>query len=167
MKMVLPSIAGAVSSCWAKHFDPFVTERLPNGLPKKGSFGISYAVNEDLAALFTRCDGDKTAMKKHLLASYKAIPPAPGFSTGVKPLSGLQADILIDFYLWAASSNQEFLLRKGKKTLGVYRKTAPYNFDADPQKHYYHRISYEFDKEATAQQKAAITGAVPPTVVWV
>ncbi len=164
----LPSIAGADSAKWNTDFKPYITEALSDTQPKSGSFGISYSVKEDLGALFTRFSNDKDAINEYLVSTYKNIPP-PNYAKKNSSLSKVQAQIIIDFYLWASGDDKEFLLRKGTKTLGVYRKTSHYIYDDAHASGYRHRVTYEFVREATEQQKAAIVsaGAVPPTLVWV
>lgn len=164
MTALIPSIAGAVSSTFNKSFGSYITSGTLTK-PLTGSFGISFAVNEDLSLLFTRFNGNEDEVLNYLVATYTAIPPAPGFKTGVKPLTKRQAQQIISYYLWATSDQDEFFLRKGCKTLGRYRRKGSYTFNAN--EGYYHRINYEWIADATEQEKAAIWQHVPDTVLWV
>ena len=159
----IPSIAGAHSERWSDDFDPYITSRSNDGKPQTGRFGLNYDVTENLQILANRYHNNEAAMIEHLVVTTRLR------NGGLLKPEG--AKKLLDFYFWAVGNQPYFYLRKGRTTLGLYKKTSNYIFDLTEKERpftwnpYRHRISYEFVSEAPPQVSQGL-GAVPKTLVW-
>ena len=169
----IPSIAGGASSLWDKHFTPYVTRwagKARKSQPLEGSAGICYSVTEDLREVWARYGGDEEAISAHLCASF--VGPNPIFAESkAKFLSPAQARVLIDFYTWVSGDQPYFFLRKGRQTLGLYRKTSGYLYEPtllpeDAQGKMTHRFTYEFIRPVLPEETARLMETIPTTVVW-
>ena len=164
-KTLIPSIAGCGVEKWSTLFENHVTKWSDAGRPLTGSLGIHYDAREDLSALFQRLNGNTQAMKKHLLDTVIVHPNGHNWRHGPKPLSPLQADVLLDFYIWAQGDQPYFILRKGTQSLGLYRKTSNYFFKNEPDT-LPHRISFEFVRPLLADEVRKNLGQIPRTLLW-
>lgn len=104
-------------------------------------------------------------MKKHLLDTVIVHPNGHNWRHGPKPLSPLQADVLLDFYIWAQGDQPYFILRKGTQSLGLYRKTSGYSYKEEPNT-LPHRISFEFVRPLLADEVRKNLGQIPRTLLW-
>jgi hypothetical protein len=163
-KTLIPSLAIAPSNWWKSHVKPHVTLWSDDKtLPLEGSMGISFDVGEDLALLYaTR--GGRDAVKKHLMETVITHPESLGLGKA-KPLSPFQADQVLDFYEWAQGEQPYFILRKGLKSLGLYKKTSQYSFNQPSKTTLPHRVSYKFIRPLQ-QGEPLDKGKVPPTLFW-
>jgi hypothetical protein len=153
--MNIPSIAGAPASSWDDLFMCSVLTSSPDGTPLTGSFGLNFNVRENLQQLSDRLEGNKDAIIEHIVRTYKRKGTA---------ITKKSAKSLVDFFNWANGDQPYFYLRRGKKTIGLYRKTSTYTFSEDME--HRHRINYEFVEKApiTASNKL---GVQPATFIMV
>ncbi len=164
----IPSIAGAPVTSWKKDFCPGIIKwsgEPEKSLPLEGSFGLHYSVKGDLSTLYTLCGGRKSSWNAALEGTLKQ--PTPGFTEKVKPLTPFQSELLFDFVHWALSEQPYFLLRKGRETLGLYRKTSSYIYD--PKATMLHRVSFELVSEMSLEQQALYKSQmsrVPSSFFW-
>jgi len=161
---LIPSIAGAPVARWAAWFESHVAQWSEQGLPLKGSLGIDFSVKQDLTEVCSAKDGDRAAMHAYLKASVGLVTPCPGFAGPAKPITDNQVGQVLDFYFWAQSEQPYFYLRRGTKTLGLYRKTSGYVYSAPETLK--HRVSYEFVRPLTPEESGRKLGQVPQTVLW-
>ena len=150
----IPSIAGARGNSWDQRFIPHIASYTEDGKPKAGSFGVNFEVTENLQGLASRHQNSKDAMIEHLITTYQRQGDS---------LSRMGAKTLLDFFFWANGNQPYFYLRRGVITLGLYKKTSTYTYDASQE--YKHRVSYEFVSAAPPEASQGL-GSIPATLVW-
>ena len=111
--------------------------------PLKGSLGIHFNLNENLANLYAECDYDMARLKTALRT---------------KALTDNQIKQLCEYLEMTESNNPEalFFIKQGIVPKWLVRRVGHYRYD--PTKRYPHRISYEYVRNATPEECLAFTG---------
>jgi hypothetical protein len=109
--------------------------------PQTGSMGIHFDLNQNMANLYAECnyDKEKTRVRIHTI---------------VKTSSGTNQ--LMQFFEFAEGAQPYFFIKKGIVPKWLVRRVGHYRFDSS--KHYPHRISYEYVRDATPEECLAFTG---------
>ena len=160
----IPSITGAPNQTWKTSFSPYVTKYSEEeDVPLEGSVGICFSIKEDLSLLWSRFNGDHTAIEQYLKDTVQC-GPTPGFKEVTKPITTVRVKQVITFMEFALGKQPYFFLRKGRNTFGLYRKTSDYSYE--PTLPHSHRIGFEFVRLANEKETEGFyKGAVPQTVL--
>ena len=168
-KNMLLSISGGPSNRW----DVFGAHVVAGGAlhPVRGSFGINFDLPEDLGAALVAAGGNQV---QAAAAIHGRHPEVHGNADlGAEPVlrqrtlaSCVQC---VDFAAWALSDETLFFLRKGRTTLGLYRRINGYTYVDNEPGGYRHRIQYDFVRDPTEDETedGRALGHVPDTVSWV
>ncbi len=163
----IPSIAGAPSTPkhWKQTFCPHITKWSEDGIPLEGSVGICYDIEENLETLFNKFNQDEEKLFGYL--SKVIIRVAPHLSGSPKPMTRRQFNSLFIFLKFALGEQPYFLLRRGLKILGLFRKTSNYYYETPAPSTLQHRIKFVFVRELTISEEVRYypDSQVPLTVI--
>jgi hypothetical protein len=162
MAPVLPSdlmtLAGAGKSEW-KYFEDSITERAPDGAPRRGSMGLSYGLTVNICNIYEDVGRNDAAFIDRL----RAIP----HSSEDKMTTLDSARLCLCFVKWMLSDTDLFVIRKGTRAMWIARRTSTLNVD-DPLHRYPLRFRYEVIQPATEAVQRRVdamnTGQIMPAV---
>ena len=159
----IPSIAGYESGGFNKHFWLHVEKDMTTGLPVRGTVGIDYDVHVSLEELASGPGISQNSLQDFYGPSW----------TKKERISTKQAKNVVDFYNFTQGDQPYFFLRKGKKCIGLCRKTGGYIYkprEGSYKGHVYmHRVSFVFVRAPTIIEKEQTEAlpTIPMTLEWV
>lgn len=138
--MTLPVLSGAENTpaLW-----PEFTKHITSGTaenPRKGSLGVHFDLADNLVNLYSECDYDMARLKTKLREN--------GRDTN-------QITQLCQFLDIAENNQNLFFIKQESRPRWLVKRVGHYRFD--PTKHYPHRISYEYVRDATAEECLSVT----------
>jgi hypothetical protein len=143
MAPVLPSdlmtLAGAGKSEW-KHFNDSITERAPDGAPRRGSMGLSYGLTVNICTIYEDVGRNDAAFIDRLRSIRHS---REGTWTTLA-----SARLCLRFVKWMLSDTDLFVIRKGTRAMWIARRTSTLNVE-DPLHRYPLRFRYEVIQPAT------------------
>jgi hypothetical protein len=166
---MLLSIAGGPSGRWAVFAANIIAG--PAMQPLSGSFGINFDLDEDLGAAIFAANGNQLQAANDIQARHPDVHGNAdlGAAPVLRPRTLKSCVQCIDFAAWATSNEVHFFLRKGRSTLGLYRRTSGYTYVVDAPGEYRHRVSYSFVRAPTQEETedGEALGHIPDTISWV
>jgi hypothetical protein len=136
--------SGILWSEFTKHINSGTAEN-----PRKGSLGVHFNLNENLANLYANCDYDMARLKAALRT---------------RGLTDDQSKQLCQFLEMTESNTPDtmFFIKKGIYRKWLVKRIGHYRFD--PTKRYPHRISYEYVRDVTPEEGLPARGVGIKTV---
>jgi hypothetical protein len=148
-----PSISGADNktvALWSEFTNHITSGTAEN--PRKGSLGIHFDLNENLANIYAECEYDTDRVDNKLRE---------------KGRDKNQIKQLMDFMTIAESNNPEtlFFIKQGTSRKWLVKRVGHYRYD--PTKRYPHRISYEYVRDVTPEEGLPAPGVGIKTVAFI
>jgi hypothetical protein len=123
--------------------------------PRKGSMGVNFNINENLANIYASCEFDLEKVKIILRSKYASIK-----NKDMSPLSphqiGNKIGQLKSFMELAEGDETLFCIKQGTRARWLMKRVGHYRFD--PANNIYkHRISYEYVRDITDEERLTLT----------
>ena len=166
----IPSIGGYCSSEFDKAFWRHVEKDEATGLPIRGTLGIDYNVHINLEELASGPGISQKSLQEFFEGNAHR---KDGFANASGKIGAKQTKTVLDFYNFTQGDQPYFFLRKGKKCIGLCRKTSGYIYmprEGAYKGHVYmHRVSFVFIRESTQDEKEQTEKlpTIPMTLEWV
>ena len=166
----IPSIAGYESWGFKKHFWRHVEKDGATGLPIRGTVGIDYNVHISLEELASGRGISQNSLQEFYGGNDHR---ADGLRNKTRNIGVKQTKAVLDFYNFTQGDQPYFFLRKGKKCIGLCRKTSGYIYvpreGAEKGHVYMHRVSFVFVRAPTQEEneQAEALPTIPMTLEWV